>query len=128
MVTATKFMKFCWLFCFRYNSSLTNNTQFGNDSNNSKFNGENIATSSSRVTVFALDGLTKKHFGHYALLKIFPSDHQVDCNQMKAYCECNSNESKKLYSWSAFSSSNRRNFEDSGEILAGLGLNFTMVF
>ena len=29
------------------------------------------------VTVLALDGLTKKHFGHCALLKIFPSDHQV---------------------------------------------------
>ena len=31
-------------------------------------------TSCSRVTVLALDGITKKHFGHYALLKIFPSD------------------------------------------------------
>ena len=24
------------------------------------------------VTILALDGLTKKHFGYYALLKIFP--------------------------------------------------------
>ena len=45
---------------------------------NSIFNGENIATNCSRVTVLALDGLTQKHFGHYALLKInFPPDHQV---------------------------------------------------
>ena len=29
------------------------------------------------VTVLALDGLTKKHFSHYSLLKFFPSDHQV---------------------------------------------------
>ena len=72
MATATKFMKFSSLiFCLRYNSSLTNSTQFGNNSNYSKFNGENIATNCSRVTVLALDALTKKHFGHYALLKIF---------------------------------------------------------
>ena len=56
---------------------MTNSTQFGNDSNCSKFNGKNIATNRSRVTVFALDGLTKKHFGHCAILKLFPSDHQV---------------------------------------------------
>ena len=60
------------MFCYRYNSSLTNSTQFGNDSNYSKFNEENIATNCSMVTVGALDGLTKKHFGHYALSKIFP--------------------------------------------------------
>ena len=71
MATATKFMKFSLLFCFRYNFSLTNSTQFGNDLNYSKFNGENIETNSSVVTVLALDGLTKKHFGHYAFLKIF---------------------------------------------------------
>ena len=29
------------------------------------------------AAVLALDGLTKKHFGHYAILKLFPSDHQV---------------------------------------------------
>ena len=40
--------------------------------NYSKFNGENVATNCSMVTVLALDGLTKKHFGHYALLKFFP--------------------------------------------------------
>ena len=56
---------------FRYNSSLTNSTQLGNDSNYSKFNGENIATNCFMVTVLALDGLTKKHFGQYVLLKIF---------------------------------------------------------
>ena len=50
---------------------------FGNDSNYSKFIGEeDIATNCSKVTVLALDGLTKKRFGHYALLKFFPSDHQ----------------------------------------------------
>ena len=57
---------------FRYNSSLRNSKQFGNDSNYSKFNGENIATNCSRVIVLALDGLTKTHVGHYALFKIFP--------------------------------------------------------
>ena len=31
----------------------------------------------SVVAVPALVGLTKKHFGHYAILKIYPSDHQV---------------------------------------------------
>ena len=50
---------------------MTNSTQFGNDSNYSKFNGENVATNCSRVTVLALDCLTKKHFGHCALLKLF---------------------------------------------------------
>ena len=29
------------------------------------------------VAVLALDGLTKKHFGRYTLLKNFPSDHQA---------------------------------------------------
>ena len=66
-----KFMKFSWLFSFHYNSRLTKSTQFGNDSNYGKFNGKNIATNCSMVTVLALDGLTKKCFSHYALLKIF---------------------------------------------------------
>ena len=39
---------------------------------------KNIATNCSQVTVLAADFLTKKHFGHYALLKFFPSDHQAD--------------------------------------------------
>ena len=59
--------------------------QFGNDSNYSKFNGEKIATNCSRVTVLASDGLTKKHFGHYALLKIFPSDHQIGIWEFQRY-------------------------------------------
>ena len=63
MATATKFMKFSWLFCFRYNFSLTNSTHFRNDSNYSKFVGQNIATNCLMVAVLALDGLTKKHFG-----------------------------------------------------------------
>ena len=72
MATATKFMKFSLLSCFRYNFSLTNSIQStGIDSNYSKFNGENIATYCSVVTILALDALTKKHFGHYVLLKIF---------------------------------------------------------
>ena len=37
----------------------------------SKFNGENIATNCFMVTILDLDCFTKKHFGHYALLKIF---------------------------------------------------------
>ena len=67
---------FVFVFFFRYNSSLANSAQFCNDSNYSKFNGENIATNCSRATVFALDGLTKKHFGleagHYAVENFFP--------------------------------------------------------
>ena len=85
MATTTIFMKFSWLFCFRYNSSLTNSTQFGNGSSYSKFNGENTVTNCSRVTVFALDGLTKKHFGHYALLKIISSDHKVSARSVQEY-------------------------------------------
>ena len=34
-------------------------------------------THCSVVTVLALDGLAKKRSGHYAILKIYPSDHQV---------------------------------------------------
>ena len=46
--------------CFGFvNSSLTNSTQFDNDSNYSKFNGENIAAGCSRVAVLALDSLTR---------------------------------------------------------------------
>ena len=48
---------------------MTNSTQYA--MTQITFNGENIATNWSKVTVLALDGLTKKHFGHYALLKIF---------------------------------------------------------
>ena len=51
-------MKFSWLFCFRYNFSLTNSTQFGNDSNYSKFNGENIATNSPRFKVGSHDPIS----------------------------------------------------------------------
>ena len=66
---------------FRYNSCLTNSTQFGNDSNYSKFNGENMATNCSRVTVLALDGLTKKNTLATTLSwKLFPSDHQDNFN------------------------------------------------
>ena len=72
MATAKKFMKNSWLIVVLCcNFSLTNSTQFGNDSNYSNFNGENIATNCFLVTVLGLDGLTKEHFGHYALLKIF---------------------------------------------------------
>ena len=38
-------------------------------------------------------------------------------NQMRAYVECSPNQSKK-YTLSTFLSSNRRNFEDSGTVLA----------
>ena len=47
-------------------------------SNYSKFNGKDIMTNCFMATVLALDGLTKEHFGHYAVLKLFPSDHQVE--------------------------------------------------
>ena len=45
--------------------------------------GEKIATNCSRATALALDGLTKKYFGYYALLKIFPSDHQEESLKIK---------------------------------------------
>ena len=35
------------------------------------------------VTFFASDGLPKKHFGEYALLKIFSSDHQAAAEQTR---------------------------------------------
>ena len=39
-------------------------------------------------------------------------------NQMRAYVECSLNQSKKNSTLSTFPSSNRRNFEDSGIMLA----------
>ena len=39
-------------------------------------------------------------------------------NQMRAYVECFSNQSKKIISYWSFHRSNRRNFEDSGKVLA----------
>ena len=39
-------------------------------------------------------------------------------NQMRAFVECYLNQSKKNYTLSTFRSSNRRNFEDSGKVLA----------
>ena len=59
--------------CFLYNSSLTNSTQFGNDSNYSKFNGENIATNCSRVTVLALNFINKETLWPLSSLENFSS-------------------------------------------------------
>ena len=39
-------------------------------------------------------------------------------NQMRAYVKCSRNQSKN-YALSTFPSSNRRNFEESGKVLAG---------
>ena len=44
---------------------------------------ENIASNFSVVTVLTSGGLTKKHFGHYAILKFFPLDHQVSSQIQK---------------------------------------------
>ena len=63
----------CFVFVATF--SFANGIQFSNDSNYRKFNRENTATNCFMVTVPGLDGLTK-NFGHYALLKFFPSDHQ----------------------------------------------------
>ena len=71
MATATKFMRFSWLFCSCYNFGLTNGTQFGNDSNYRKFNGENTAISCFVAAYLALGRLTNTCFGHHAILKIF---------------------------------------------------------
>ena len=38
---------------------------------------KNTATDCSQVTVPVLAGWTKKPFGHHAIFKFFPSDHQV---------------------------------------------------
>ena len=51
----------------RYNISSENSTQFGTISN-SLYNVENTATNCSVVTVLALVGLTKKSFGHIAIV------------------------------------------------------------
>ena len=45
-------------------------------------------------------------------------------NQVRAYVECSPDPSKK-YTLSSFPSNNRRNFEDSGKVLAVLYLNST---
>ena len=74
MATAIKFIKFFRLIvCFRCNFSLKNSIQFGNSSNCSLFTGENTAINGSMVTVLASVGLTKKRFGHQAILMIFSS-------------------------------------------------------
>ena len=39
-------------------------------------------------------------------------------NQMRAFVECSPNQSKKNYTLSTFLSSNRRNSDDSGMVLA----------
>ena len=53
-----------------------NSIQFGNSSNYRLFTEENTAINVSMVTVLASVGLTKKCFGHQAILMIFPPDHQ----------------------------------------------------
>ena len=68
--------------CFVFvNSSLANSTQFGNDSNYSKFNGENIAAGCSRVAVLALDSLTRNTLATTLSWNFFYSDHQVPENK-----------------------------------------------
>ena len=71
MTTATKFIKFSWLFCFRHNFSSKNITQSGNSSNYSYFADEYTATNCSVLTVHASVGLTKIRFGHYIIGRIF---------------------------------------------------------
>ena len=52
---------------------MKNSIQFGNGSNYSLkiFTGENTAINGSMVMVLASVGLTKKRFGHQAILMIF---------------------------------------------------------
>ena len=56
-----------WSNSARHSSS----RQFRSPRSCSKFKVENIATNCSMVAVIALAGLTKKRFGHYAILKMF---------------------------------------------------------
>ena len=42
----------------------------------------------------------------------------LNYNQMRAYVECSPNQYKKNYTLSTFPSSNQRNFEDYGKLLA----------
>ena len=49
-----------------------------------------------------------------------------NCNQMRAYVKCSPNQSKN-YALSTFPSSNRRNFEESGKVLAVSVSEFTRV-
>ena len=48
-------------------------------------------------------------------------------NEMRAYVECSPDQSKKNYALSTFPSSDRRNFEDSGNVLAVSVSEFTRV-
>ena len=85
------------LFCSRCNFSLKSSIQFGNSSNYSLFTGENTAINDSMVTVLASVGLTKKRFGHQAILMIFssrsPRKVTVDNNSLSnlkvIYCSSN---------------------------------------
>ena len=54
-----------------------------------------------------------RQFGENGATNIYPN-----YNQMRAYVEYSPNQSKKNYTFSTFLSSNRRNFEDSGIVLA----------
>ena len=74
LATTTKFIKLSQLIvCFRCGFSFKNSIQFGNSSNYSLFTGEDTAINGSIVLVLASVGLTKKRFGHQAVLMIFSS-------------------------------------------------------
>ena len=59
---------------------------------------------------------TKKMMDHQET-ENFVRNTYSDYNQVRAYVECSPNQSKN-YTLSTFPSSNRRNFEDSGKVLA----------
>ena len=81
MAIVTKFMKFSWLFCFRCNFSLTNSTQFGNDSNYSKFSGENISINCFMVNSACFRWFKKESLWLPRYLKTF--SHQITKKQLE---------------------------------------------
>ena len=63
---------------------------------------KNIATNCFQVTAPCLAGWTKKPFGHYTIMKLFPPDHQesraATCNGLKKICSIIAKNRTELHS------------------------------
>ena len=67
-----------------------------------------------------------RHFVRVCTEKMIDHQYRENCtrdiylhyNQMRAYVECSPNQFQKIILYSTFPSSNRRNFENSGKVLA----------
>ena len=60
-----------------------------------------------------MERMMDHQYGENGARNIYP-----DCNQMRADVECSPNQSRENDTLLTFPSSNRRNFEDSGKMLA----------